>query len=312
MILCLGTTPATQRVMVFRRLALNAVNRALAVADGPAGKSVNVAKVLKALGERPLAVGFAGGPRGQSLREMLDARSIETDFVTVAAHTRQCVTILDQEGGAQTELIEEGPPVSPADCERLRALLRSRIKASRAVVMSGSLAAGAPADLYLEAARLALEAGVLCLLDAQGAPLALALAARPGLVKPNRAELAATVGRLLEDETQVMAGMRELCRRGAQRVVVTAGREAALAFDGQSFWRIHPPPVRVVNPIGCGDAFAAALVWRMLRGDDLEEACRWAAAAGAANATTLMPGEVERAEVERLAPAVSLERLHPA
>jgi tagatose 6-phosphate kinase len=309
MILCLGTTPAVQRVMVFRKLTPDAVNRALAVEDGPAGKSVNVAKVLKALGEQPLAAGFLGGERGQYLREMLEAKGIETDFVTVAAHTRECVTVIDQEAGTHTELVEEGPPVSSADYEQLGAILRRRLRACRAVVMSGSLATGGPVDLYLQGARQAREAGVLCAVDAQGAPLAEALKGGPGLVKPNRAELAATVGGDLKDEAEVMSAMRELRRRGAQRVVVTAGKEAVLAFDGESFWRIIPPAVRVVNPIGCGDAFTGALVWRMLRGEGLGEACRWGAAAGAANAITLMPGEVERAEVERLASAVRVERV---
>jgi fructose-1-phosphate kinase PfkB-like protein len=175
--------------------------------------------------------------------------------------------------------------------------------------MSGSLAPGGPADLYYQGAKQALDAGVFCAVDAQGAPLAKSLRGRPGLVKPNRAELAATVGGQLRDEADVMSAMGELCRRGAQRVVVTAGKEAALALDGQSFWRITPPTVQVVNPIGCGDSFMAALVWRMLRGDALAEACRWGAAAGAANALTLMPGEVEPADVERLAAAVAIQRL---
>jgi len=295
--------------MVFRKLTPDAVNRALTVADGPAGKSVNVAKVLKALGERPLAAGFLGGERGRCLRDMLEAKGIETDFVTVAAQTRQCVTVLDQEAGTQTELVEEGPTVSPADYEQLGAVLRRRVKACRAVVMSGSLAPGGAGDLYFQAAWQARQTGVLCAIDAQGAPLAEALKAQPGLVKPNRAELAATLGRELKDEAGVMSAMGELCRRGAQRAVVTAGKEAVLAFDGESFWRIIPPPVKVVNPIGCGDAFLAALVWRMLRGESLGEACRWASAAGAANAITLMPGEVERADVERLAAAVHVQRV---
>jgi len=65
MILCIGTTPAAQRVMVFHRLTLDAVNRATTTLDGAAGKSVNVAKVLQALGEHPVAAGFLGGDRGE-------------------------------------------------------------------------------------------------------------------------------------------------------------------------------------------------------------------------------------------------------
>ena len=100
-----------------------------------------------------------------------------------------------------------------------------------------------------------------------------------------------------------------LCERGAQRVVVTAGKEPALAFDGKDFWRIIMPQIRVVNPIGSGDAFTAGLVSRLLRGDDLGEACRWGSAAGAANALTLMPGEVNKLDVEHLAPGIEVKKI---
>src|SRR5204863_2325032 len=90
MILCLGTTPAAQRVMLFRKLTLDAVNRAVTTLDGAAGKSVNVAKVLKTLGQQPLATGFLGGPRGRQVRALLIARGIKVDFVIVDAPTRQC------------------------------------------------------------------------------------------------------------------------------------------------------------------------------------------------------------------------------
>ena len=106
-----------------------------------------------------------------------------------------------------------------------------------------------------------------------------------------------------------MSAMRELCERGALRVIVTSGKEPALAFDGQRFWRIHAPKITAVNPIGSGDAFTAGLVWRLLRGADLGEACRWASAAGAANALTMMAGEVRRKDVLRLSAEVKVEEI---
>ena len=173
--------------------------------------------------------------------------------------------------------------------------------------MSGTITPGGPSDLFFRGAQMAHDAGALSVVDAQGPALIEALMAGPGLVKPNRGELAATVGRDLKDEAAVRSAMRELGERGAQRVVVTAGKEPALAFDGRAFWRISAPRITAINPIGSGDAFTAGLVWRLLRGDDLGEACRWAAAAGTANALTLMAGEVDPEEVERLLREVKLE-----
>ena len=295
--------------MVFRQLTLDVVNRAVTTVDGAAGKSVNVAKVLKVLGEHPVATGFLGGDRGEEVRALMEAEGIELDFVPVASRTRQCITVFDKLAGTHTELVEEGRPVPAADYEKLMEIIRRRVKGCRAVVMSGTIPPGGPTDLYLRGTQLAHESGAMSVLDAQGSALVEALGAKPGLVKPNRPELAATVGRELKEEQEVMSAMREVGERGAQRVVITAGKEPALAFDGRNFWRIHAPRIEALNPIGSGDAFTAGLVWRLLRGEDLGEACRWGSASGAANALTIMAGDVHLNDVERLVKQAKAEKL---
>ena len=305
-ILCLGTTPAAQRVMIFRKLTPDAVNRAVTTLDGVAGKAINVAKILKTLGAHPVATGFLGGERGEFLRAVMAERRIESYFVTVKAPTRQCITVVDESAGTHTELVEESHAVGPADFGKFMAIVRRRVAGCRAVVMSGAIASGGPATLYRDCVRLAERAGAFSAVDAQGVALMEALKAKPGLVKPNRTELAATFGCELKSEADAMRAMRELSERGAQLVIVTASREPAVAFNGKNFWRIVAPRIKAVNPIGSGDAFNAAVVWRLLRGDDLGEACRWGAAAGAANALTPMPGELNRKDVEQLAKEVEV------
>ncbi len=309
MILCIGTTPAAQRVMVFKKLQIDAVNRATTTDDGSAGKSINVAKILHALGETPVATGFLGGDRGRWIRTDLASRGIILDFVEVAAHTRQCTTVIDEATGQITELVEESRPVSLSEYDQLKAIVRRHLPECQAVIMSGTLAAGGTPDFYGECTTLAHAAGKLTILDAAGLALTRALPARPGLVKPNRPELAATVGRELRDESEVITAMRDLIQRGAQRVIVTAGKEPALADDGTHVWRIRAPRIQAVNPIGSGDAFTAALTWRLVQGENLGDACRWAAAAGAANALTLMAGELDRTKVEELATQTQLETI---
>jgi len=311
MILCIGTTPAAQRVMVFPDLTLDAVNRAVTTLDGAAGKSINVAKVLRSLGEQPVAVGFLGGDRGQQVRAALQSAGVEHEFINVAPQTRQCITVIDRSAGTHTELVEESRPVTPPDYDQLLAIIRRRIHTARVVVMSGTITPGGPVDFYFRCTEWAREAGALPILDAQGPPLLEALKAGPALVKPNRPELAATVGQEIINEAALKSAMRTLCERGAGSVVVTAGKDPALAFDGRSFWRINSPRIQAVNPIGSGDSFTAGLVARLMRGDDLGEACRWGAAAGAANALTLQAGEVRPGDVQRLVKEVSVEHIPP-
>ncbi len=308
-ILCIGTTPAAQRVMIFKQLKANAVNRALQTLNGSAGKSVNVAKVLKALGETPVAVGFLGGMHGDAIRTELRARGIEERFTRVAVPTRQCVTVIDVEGQEQTELVEESRPVEPEAFEKLFKVIQETAPECCAFVMSGTVVPGAPAGFYQKCIEIAHATGSLSILDASGAALLDSLSAKPGLVKPNLAELAVSVGHSLQGETETMNAMRLLGERGAQRIVVTAGADPTLAFDGTSFWRVTPPRIQACNPIGSGDSFTAALAARLAHGDDLGEACRWGAAAGAANALSHMPGEVDAEQTAALLKSTVCERI---
>ena len=293
--------------MVFRGVTLDAVNRAATTLDGIAGKSINVAKVLKALGESPIATGFIGGDCGLRIEASLADRDIETKFVEIVPETRQCTTMIDESAGTITELVQESDPVSKSKYRELFYAVRKQASRCSAMVISGTLTPGAPVDFYQQCVQLAVKWNLLSVVDAKGPALVEALKACPGVIKPNRSELEMTVGRKLANESEVMAAMRELCDQGALRVIVTSGKEPTLAFNGSQFWRIHAPKIPTVNPIGSGDAFAAGLVWRLLRGADLGEACRWACATGAANALTLMAGEVRRKDVQRLAAEVKVE-----
>ncbi len=127
MILCVGTTPTVQRTMVFERLELDEVNRAVEVHEYASGKSVNVARVLGVLGEEGLAVGFAGGRRGEFLLEEMTAAGIAHDFVRTAGQTRLCTTVIDRSTGQVTELVEEAPAASAGEWEELIARVDARV-----------------------------------------------------------------------------------------------------------------------------------------------------------------------------------------
>jgi len=309
MILCIGATPAAQRVMVFEGLAIDEVNRAAKTIDGIAGKAINVAKALQLLGEKPLAVGFSGGERGREIQGQLNKRGIQSEFVEVAPNTRQCITVIDRRQGTQTELVEESQPIPPEKYDELLSTVRRHIKGCKAVVMSGTLTPGAPASFYRDCIDLGNSAGLLIVLDAKGEALERAVEGGPGVVKPNRSELAATTSEDMSTDAACFKAMKQLHERGAKRVIVTAGKEPALVFDGKNAWRIIGPSVEALNPIGSGDSFTAALTWRLLKGDGLAEACRWATAAGAANALTLLPAEFEVSEMERLEAGVRVEQI---
>ena len=306
MILCLGTTPTVQRTMTFEQLTLNAVNRAATVRESASGKSLNVARTLHTLGQAVLAIGFLGGDGGQLIRADLDRAGIAHDFVAVTPKTRTCTTVIDHATGTVTELVEETSPVDPPAYEQLLQMVEANLCNTDVLVLSGSLPPLAPLDFYARCTRLARLANIPVVLDARGEPLRQALAEKPTVVKPNRQELQETVSFPIDDESSLHAAIREMIRQGPRWAVITDGPRDAIASDGEHFWRITPPTIVAVNPIGSGDALGAGLAMALLEGHDLPTACRLGAACGAANALNSPAGHGRRKDVERLLAEVKI------
>jgi tagatose 6-phosphate kinase len=308
MIICLGTTPALQKTLTFERVTIDQVNRAREVVHSPAGKSVNVAKITRTLGREALAITLLGGQTGAFIQDELRRAGVQGEFVEVPAPTRTCTTVIDRAAGTVTELVEESAAVQSEAAEQLLAKLEAHLAAARGLVLSGSLAPGVPSDFYVRCIGAAAKYGMPVILDAQGEPLRVALESRPMLIKPNRTELAATLGMAMDSDEALKQGMRRMVQKGPQWIAVTMGREGAVISDGQRFWRVHSPAVKAVNPIGSGDAFSAGLMAGILNGQSVPEACKLAAACGAANALTPVSGCVYMDDVDRL---LSLVRVEP-
>ena len=84
-----------------------------------------------------------------------------------------------------------------------------------------------------------------------------------------------------EHEAELLGGTGHLLRSGVSAVVVTEGARGARLVTAAGETRIAPYPVTPVDTTGAGDTFCGALSARLAAGDPLDEALRWAAAAGA-------------------------------
>jgi tagatose 6-phosphate kinase len=309
MILCLGTTPTVQRTMLFDRVAIDGVNRATEVREYASGKSVNVAKVLHTLGHNAVATGFIGGTRGALLLEHLDLGGVPNDFVMVAPATRLCTTLIDRSTGAATELVEEPAEVGAEDWALLSAKLENLLPKASTWVFSGSLAPGAPEDFYTHWLARFRGKNPQVIVDARGGPLREALR-QPGVIaKCNREEFEATLDATLPDEIALRKAMEKVTPQGGA-LVVTLGRDGAIACETGKFWRVRVPPVKVISAVGSGDAFAAGLAaGRHRAAGDFRTALALAAACGAANAMTTDSGWVRPSDLGEILPKVTVERM---
>jgi 2-dehydro-3-deoxygluconokinase len=90
------------------------------------------------------------------------------------------------------------------------------------------------------------------------------------------------------DDVQAITGIEDddalvdhCLRLGAKTVALKLGERGAIVADAGQRHRIEPFPCRPVDATGAGDAFGGAFVARLIAGDPLAEAGRYAAATAA-------------------------------
>lgn len=68
---------------------------------------------------------------------------------------------------------------------------------------------------------------------------------------------------------------------GAKTVALKLGDKGALVADGKTRFKVAPHPCKPVDATGAGDTFAGALLARIVAGDELQAAARYASVAAA-------------------------------
>ena len=187
MILTVTFNPAWDVTHDVERLELGTTHRVRSVAVRAGGKGLNVSRVLHQHGHATTVTGLIAGPSGQDLRQALAAEGIEENFFLCSAPdvvTRRTFTVVESTGVA-TVMTEPGPAAGTVDWQELRLHVERLIDKCALVVLSGSLPPAVPVVAYAELVAYARSRRVPVIVDADGVPLALAVAAGPDLVKPN-------------------------------------------------------------------------------------------------------------------------------
>jgi fructokinase len=273
------------------------VSTELRIREG--GAPANVAVGLARLGVPSAMRAIVGDdPFGDRLRARLASEGVDVSGVGVAHGMPTTVAFAwsDVAGNGQFRIHRHADALlSPENVTR-------DVIAGAAAIVVGSVAMSAEPSrsAILSAIRHASESGV---------PIVADLNIRPGLVASaddlrfNAAALlsSATVIKLSVDDANALwgattfeAAAKELARYGATTSVITdGGRGAALCADGQ-LRRLDAFVVDAVEPTGAGDAFTAALVFRMIAREWTaaeEDDLRFAMAAGAL--ATTQPGAMD-------------------
>lgn len=307
MILSAGLTPAWQQILEFGSFQVGEVNRARQAVWCASGKVFNCGIAVHHLGGSSLTLATVGGPPVALIEQEFRGLGLPYRWVLTRSATRVCTTILDRKQGTMTELVENGRPLAENELDAFCRAYAEEAAGAKVAVIIGSLPAGTPPAFYR---RLVEKTPCPVVLDFRGEGLLAVLDLEPLVVKPNREELARTVGWPLDKDEELVQAMRSLNDRGARWVVITQGPGPVWVSSQSELYRLHPPAVdKVVNPIGCGDAMSGTIAWATRQGLHMVQSVRLGMAAASENLCSLLPCRLDRAKVEQSADEVGVERL---
>ncbi len=273
------------------------------------GKGINVSRALKRLGVENLATGLAGGRNGSFLLRSLDNERIPNDFLLIQGESRTNLTIIDERHRKVTRALQDGPKVLSTEWRCFKSKFRLLFPRSQYAVFCGSVPPGLPTSVYADLIRIAHKKQVRTVLDTSGPYLRYGIKGRPFMVKFNLEEGQSFFARKLNSLSKFKEALGYFRARGIELVMMTLGRQGALAFHQGEFLFALPPPVSSIHYVGCGDAFLAGYLYAMLQKKRFRDSLTVATAAGAANAMSTQPGFIQSHILLNLIKQVRIKRV---
>ena len=274
--------PALDYNMTLNEFTEGRVNRSVKEEMIPGGKGLMVSRMLKNLGIESTAFGLVAGFTGTELTRMVHELGIRTSFVSLPeGMTRINVKLW---GGLEGEINAQGPECDEKSLQALYEKLTMLTKEDT-LVLSGSLPASLPKDVYVDMIKHVKDKGTRIVVDATGELLRSTLSYRPFLVKPNHHELGELYGVELKSKEDVAVYAKKLRDEGARNVLVSmAGDGAVLAGSDGSVWFGEAPRGTVVNTVGSGDSMVAGFLAGYEGTQSTEQAFKTGIASGSASA----------------------------
>lgn len=280
----------------------------------PAGKGVNLARAVAAIGCNVCSLGFVG-EESAGLFGRIENEFIRCQFTYVKGKVRENLSLFDRESGMTTHIKTPGFSVTRRELESFLSGFRQRITPGCVVVLSGSVPPGLPPDIYADLSTMCRDSDARVMLDTNGEPLLSGLSAGPDLIAPNFAELTEiTGGEVPADPEAVLELLRSSEWGEVTFIAVTLGEKGAVVFHPatDTGWYADVPPIdqiRIRNATGCGDAFLAGLAVTFLERQDPVAALQLGVACGTANLFTNAPGKLDGELVSRLKSEVEVRTL---
>jgi tagatose 6-phosphate kinase len=314
MILCVTLNPCLDKTLVVPPWQPSESVRGRAVHEVVGGKGNNVARALRRLGRSARPVTFFGGPVGARCQDLLNGEdAFDALVIPTEAPTREILTVRTESSADQTAFFDPDPAITSNEAEALYQRVEVSLSSGEveALTLSGSSPSEATHGLYSELIALARARRVPVFLDTYGPALSGIWGFWPDVMKLNRREATEHLRTSKPADADLFELLQSWARHGVQLALITDGAGPVLIQNRGRSFRVTPPQISVVNPIGSGDSLLAGLVDAWLAAKAPHEILQHGIACAVANALVWDAGSISRESVAQYESGIVIEPAAP-
>lgn len=273
--------PAFDLVGRLARIEIGEVNTVETLGIYPAGKGINVAKVLADLGVKLSVSGFLGEQNQGDFLQAFQQNGLDDQFYRINGKTRINVKITETEADV-TDLNFLGFEIQAEDWAAFTTQSAKWHEQFDLVAVCGSLPRGVSPEQFADWLNTLHRQGLKVVLDSSNAALTYGLKASPWLVKPNRRELEIWANRPLESLEAIISAAQQLRDQGIENVIISMGEKGSLWLNHEGVLQAEPPRCQnVVSTVGAGDSMVAGLIYGFSQGWNKADIMKFASATSA-------------------------------
>lgn len=216
------------------------------------------------------------------LEDGLTRLGIKTDFVWVDGETRTNTVVQEESNDWYMLVNEPGPHVLLGAIDEMMEKAGKYANPGDIWVVAGSIPPGVPEDFYANLIRMLKAKGVQVVFDATAVPYNLGIKEIPWLLYPEVTEAERLVGFEIKNFDMAKRAAMSFLQQGIEYVALMLENGGVLLSSKSLMVMASPIKVPVLRVTGARGALCAGLVDGFVRGLDLVEIARRAAAFRAA------------------------------
>ncbi len=304
-----SVSPAIDKTIYIDNFKVDAVNRVSSSFDLPGSKGVNVALNLAKCNVNCTCTGFIGGTGAEFIKDELNKKSVECDFVSVGYDVRTNLKIVDLSQKTYTDINFLGETPRQAEIDALKRKIKKLAGENEFISLSGNISSPELSELYSELTKIAKKENAKVTVDCTGKALYLASQSKPYAIKPNLKEFNETFCFECKTKTEIKNACLKLWEGGIENVLVSMDKEGALAVCGGKAYFVFNKDIPVYNTVGAGDAFLSGFIYAKVNDFPDVDALKYAASFAHATVSHKAEDEKDFSEYTKYVSEIVVEEI---